>query len=114
MARTLVVRALDPDLNFARINRPCKRGISKGVRMNNWRVAVLTAAMMLATGASAAEPTQVEKVQAALDAWLAAQAPIEKVAGIAAYISFGDTGPALEAVAGKAGRDPDSQPVDQG
>jgi len=61
----------------------------------------------------AAEPTEVERVQAALDAWLAARAPIEKITGIAAYISFGAAGPAIEAFAGKVGRDPDAGPVDQ-
>ena len=69
--------------------------------------------VVFATAALAAEPTQVGRVQAALDAWLAARAPIEKVTGIAAYISFGATGPAIEAFAGKVGRDPDSGPVDQ-
>jgi D-alanyl-D-alanine carboxypeptidase len=59
------------------------------------------------------EPTQVERVQAALDAWLAARAPVEKVTGIAAYISFGNAGPAIEAFAGKTGRDADAGPVDQ-
>ena len=73
---------------------------------------------LLATGgfiraAFTAEPTQVDKVQAALDAWLAARAPIEKVTGIAAYISFGPAGPAIEACAGKVGREPDAGPVDQ-
>ena len=68
---------------------------------------------VFATAALAAEPTQVERVQAALDAWLAARAPIEKVTGIAAYISFGQSGPAIEAFAGKVGRDPDSRPVNQ-
>ncbi len=68
---------------------------------------------VLATAASAAEPSQAERVQAALDAWLAARAPIEKVTGIAAYISFGAAGPAIEAFAGKVGRDPDAGPVDQ-
>jgi D-alanyl-D-alanine carboxypeptidase len=68
---------------------------------------------VLATEALAAEPTQVERVQAALDAWLAARAPIEKVTSIAAYISFGDAGPAIEAFAGKVGREPDAKPVDQ-
>ncbi len=66
-----------------------------------------------ATAAFAAEPTQVERVQTALDAWLAARAPIEKVTGIAAYISFGTAGPAIEAFAGKVGREPDAGPVDQ-
>ena len=70
-------------------------------------------AAILATAAFAAEPTQVERVQAALDAWLAARAPVEKVTGIAAYISFGATGPAIEAFAGKVGRAPDAGPVDQ-
>ena len=68
---------------------------------------------VLATTVSAAEPTQVERVQAAIDAWLAARAPIEKVTGIAAYISFGAAGPAIEAFSGKVGRDLDAGPVDQ-
>ena len=34
-------------------------------------------------------------------------APAEKITGVAAYISFGDPGPAIEAFAGKTG--PDSQ-----
>lgn len=58
-------------------------------------------------------PTQAEKVQEALDGWLAARAPIEKVTGIATYISFGATGPAIEAFAGKVGRDSGAGPVDQ-
>jgi D-alanyl-D-alanine carboxypeptidase len=79
------------------------------------RIAGLAGAVMavLATTVSAAEPTEVERVQAALDAWLAARAPIEKVTGIAGYISFGDAGPAIEAFAGKVGRDPDAGPVGQ-
>ena len=83
--------------------------------MRNGLVAVLAGAVAIvhATAALAAEPTQVEKVQAALDAWLAARAPIEKVTDIAAYISFGDAGPAIEAFAGKVGREPDARPVDQ-
>ena len=62
--------------------------------MKNGIVTVLAGAVMavLATPASSAEPTQVERVQAALDAWLAARALIEKVTGIAAYISFGAAG----------------------
>jgi D-alanyl-D-alanine carboxypeptidase len=87
----------------------------KGGDMRSGLVAVLAGAGMavLATTALATEPTQVERVQAAIDAWLAARAPIEKVTGIAAYISFGAAGPAIEAFAGKVGRDPDSRPVDQ-
>ena len=70
-------------------------------------------AAVFATASLAAEPTQVQRVQAALDAWLAARAPIEKVTGVAAYISFGAAGPAIEAFAGKVGRDPEAGPVDQ-
>ena len=83
--------------------------------MRNALVAMLAGAGMtvVATAALAAEPTQVERLQAALDAWLAARAPIEKVTGIAAYISFGATGPAIEAFAGKVGRGADAGPVDQ-
>ena len=83
--------------------------------MKNGLVATLAGAIVIvfASAAFAAQPTQVEKVQAALDAWLAAQAQVEKVTGIAAYISFGAAGPAIEAFAGKVGRDPDSGPVDQ-
>lgn len=83
--------------------------------MRNGLVGLFAGACIVgfATAASAAEPTQVERVQAALDAWLAAQAPVEKVTGIAAYISFGDAGPAIEAFAGKTSRDADAKPVDQ-
>src|SRR5260370_39050624 len=83
--------------------------------MKDGIVTVLAGAVMalLATSVSAAEPTQVETVQAAIDAWFAARAPIEKVTGIAAYISFGAAGPAIEAFSGKVGRDPDAGPVDQ-
>ena len=83
--------------------------------MRNALLAMLAGAGMtvVATAALAAEPTQVGRVQAALDAWLAARAPIEKVTGIAAYISFGAVGPAIEAFAGRVGRGADAGPVDQ-
>jgi D-alanyl-D-alanine carboxypeptidase len=78
-------------------------------------VAVLTGVVMaaLANTVSAAEPTRVQNVQGALEAWFAARGPIEKVTGIAAYISFGAAGPAIEAFSGKVGRDPNAGPVDQ-
>src|SRR6476619_7795864 len=83
--------------------------------MRNGIVAVLAGAglAVFAATAFAAEPSEVGRVQATLDAWLAARAPIEKVTGIAAYISFGAAGPAIETFAGKLGRDPDARPVDQ-
>ena len=66
-------------------------------------------------GASSAlaAPTATEKVQAALEVWLRDRSPIEKVTGIAAYVSLGDPGPAIEAFAGKIGRAPDDPPVSQ-
>jgi D-alanyl-D-alanine carboxypeptidase len=76
-------------------------------------VTVVTGAIFFSVAAPATELTQVERVQAALDTWLAARAPIEKVTGIAAYISFGAAGPAIESYAGKVGRDPDAGSVDQ-
>src|ERR1700736_2776282 len=60
-----------------------------------------------------AEPRLPEKVQAALESWLAERAPVEKATGIAAYVSFGDPGPAIEAFAGKVGRAPNDAPVSQ-
>ena len=83
--------------------------------MKNGFASILVGAVVVifASSALAAQSTQVERVQAALDAWLAGRAPIEKVTGIAAYISFGAAGPAIEAFAGKVGRDPDLGPVDQ-
>ena len=76
-------------------------------------VTVLAGAIFFPVAAPATELTEVERVQKALDTWLAARAPIEKVTGIAAYVSFGAAGPAIEAFAGKVGRDPDAAPVDQ-
>jgi D-alanyl-D-alanine carboxypeptidase len=69
-------------------------------------------ASMIASGAGA-EPSRPEKVQAALERWLAERAPLEKVTGIAAYVSLGDPGPAIEAFAGTTGRSPSDGPVSQ-
>ncbi len=66
---------------------------------------LLGAALMAAPGARA-QGSQAERVQAALETWVANRAPAEKITGIAAYISFGDPGPAIEAFAGKTGREP--------
>ncbi|MBD2750204.1 beta-lactamase family protein [Microvirga sp. BT688] len=67
---------------------------------------------MVVFGAGA-EPSRPEKVQAALERWLAERAPLEKLTGIAAYISLGDPGPAIEAFAGTTGRSPSSGPISQ-
>src|SRR5277367_1493841 len=73
---------------------------------------VVAVAFVAAVGAKA-EPRLPEKVQAALESWLAEREPVEKATGIAAYVSFGDPGPAIEAFAGKVGRAPNDAPVSQ-
>ncbi len=71
-------------------------------------------AMVLTPAVEAgAEPRLPEKVQAVLESWLTERAPVEKATGIAAYVSFGDPGPAIEAFAGKVGRLPNDAPVSQ-
>ncbi len=68
--------------------------------------------LALFAGAATAEaPGQAGRVQAALEAWLAERGPVEGVTGIAAYVSFGADGPAIEAFAGSTGRDAGDPPV---
>jgi len=50
---------------------------------------VVAIALAAAVGARA-EPRLPEKVQTALESWLAERAPIEKATGIAAFVSLGD------------------------
>jgi D-alanyl-D-alanine carboxypeptidase len=69
---------------------------------------------LLAVPDARSETTQTAKVQAALETWLAARAAPERVTGVAAYVSFGDPGPAIEAFAGKVGADPGDPPVRRG
>lgn len=75
----------------------------------------VAAGLLIATAAGAAPPAggQAARVQAALEDWLAARAAPEGVTGIAAYVSFAEPGPAIEAFAGRTGRAPDDPPVDQ-
>jgi D-alanyl-D-alanine carboxypeptidase len=79
------------------------------------------AALMVAAGLTIfaasgahADSSRIVKIQAALDAWLADRSSPEKVTGVTAYISFGNTGPAIEAFAGKVGSGPQDAPVRQG
>ena len=78
-------------------------------------IVISTVIAMVFTSAVEArvEPPLPEKVQAALEGWLAERAPVEKATGIAAYVSFGDPGRAIEAFAGKVGRQPNDAPVSQ-
>jgi len=69
------------------------------------------AALVLAGGALAETAGEADRVQAALEKWLAERAPAEKVTGIVAYVSFAAPGPAIEAFAGRTGRAPDDPPV---
>ncbi len=61
---------------------------------------------LLASPSARAEASRTARVQAALENWLERRAAPEKVTGVAAYISLGDPGPAIEAFAGKTGADP--------
>jgi D-alanyl-D-alanine carboxypeptidase len=70
--------------------------------------------MLVAASAAQADSPRTAKIQAALQAWLTDRASAEKVTGIAAYISFGDPGPAIEAFAGKVGSGSQEPPVRQG
>jgi hypothetical protein len=47
----------------------------------------------------------------ALEKCVAERGPAEKITGVAAYVSFGDPGPAIEAFAGKVGSAPEDPPV---
>ena len=66
---------------------------------------------LLAAPEARSQTSQTARVQAALESWLAARAAPEKVTGVAAYVSFGDPGPAIEAFTGKVGADPKDPPV---
>jgi D-alanyl-D-alanine carboxypeptidase len=68
---------------------------------------------MLSAPCAWAEATQAVRIQSALESWLIARAAAEKVTGVAAYVSFGDPGPAIEAFAGKVGNAPQDAPVRQ-
>jgi D-alanyl-D-alanine carboxypeptidase len=69
--------------------------------------------VILAVPGARAETTRTARIQAALETWVAERAPLEKITGIATYISFGDPGPAIEAFAGKVGSLPRDSPVRQ-
>jgi D-alanyl-D-alanine carboxypeptidase len=73
----------------------------------------LALALGLAVPVTRAETSEAKQIQAALESWVAERASAEKITGVAAYVSFGDPGPAIEAFAGKTGRDPQDPPVRQ-
>lgn len=69
--------------------------------------------LVLAASGAQADPPRTTKIQSALQTWLADRASAEKVTGVAAYISFGSPGPAIEAFAGKVGSKPQDALVSQ-
>jgi hypothetical protein len=71
------------------------------VRVGNIAVWIVFSLALLAAPDAQAEPTLTEKIQTTLETWVAERAPVEKITGIPAYISFGDPGPAIEAFAEK-------------
>jgi D-alanyl-D-alanine carboxypeptidase len=73
----------------------------------------LALGLALAAPVARAETSEAEQIQAALESWVLERAPAEKITGVAAYISVGDPGPAIEAFAGKTGRDSQDPPVRQ-
>jgi D-alanyl-D-alanine carboxypeptidase len=83
------------------------------VRVGNIAVSIVFSFVLLAAPDAQAEPTRTEKIQTALETWVAERAPVEKITGIAAYISFGDPGPAIEAFAGRIGSASQDPPVRQ-
>jgi D-alanyl-D-alanine carboxypeptidase len=70
--------------------------------------------MIFAASAAQADSAGIAEIQAALNSWLAARSSAEMVTGVAAYISFGDNGPAIESFAGKVGNGSQDVPVRQG
>jgi len=74
--------------------------------------AFLAVALQVAASARA-QDARTARIQSALEKWVAERAPIEKITGVAAYISFGDPGPAIQAFAGKVGGAAQDPPVRQ-
>jgi D-alanyl-D-alanine carboxypeptidase len=70
--------------------------------------------MLAAATAAQADSPPTARIQAALEAWLTDRALVEKVTDIAAYINFGDPGPAIEAFAGKVGSGSQEPSIRQG
>jgi D-alanyl-D-alanine carboxypeptidase len=70
--------------------------------------------MIFAASVAQADSAGIAEIQVALDSWLAARSSAEMVTGVAAYISFGDNGPAIEAFAGKVGNGSQDVPVRRG
>jgi hypothetical protein len=76
--------------------------------------AFLVAILALITAVTVrAEAGLATRIQNALQTWVVERSSPEKITGVAAYLSFGDPGPAIEALAGKVGARSDDSPVRQ-
>jgi D-alanyl-D-alanine carboxypeptidase len=83
------------------------------VRGGNIALSIAFGMLFLSAPQAQAEATRAARIQTALETWVTERAATEKITGIAAYISFGDPGPAIEAFAGKVGAAPQDPPVRQ-
>jgi D-alanyl-D-alanine carboxypeptidase len=76
------------------------------VRGGNIALSIAFGMLFLSAPQAQAEATRAARIQTALETWITERAAAEKITGIAAYISFGAPGPAIEAFAGKVGAAP--------
>src|SRR5262249_52742146 len=115
--RRMTVAARSAAMRRGRGDVSClaSRGCSSGGRMTlrSKYFGFLALGLALAVPVARAQASEAEQIQAALESWVAERASAEKVTGVAAYVSFGDPGPAIEAFAGKTGRDPQDPPARQ-
>jgi D-alanyl-D-alanine carboxypeptidase len=83
------------------------------LQSRNVASSVLLGLALLAVPKAHAQEAPTAKIQAALEKWVAERAPAEKITGVAAYVSFGDPGPAIEAFAGNVGSAQEDRTVRQ-
>lgn len=83
------------------------------MRLAGWCGAAAAAILLGGAALAADADAQTARVQQVLDQWVAERAGPEGISGIAAYVSFATPGPAIEAFAGRTGRDATDPPVDQ-
>jgi D-alanyl-D-alanine carboxypeptidase len=90
-----------------------RKEVEMSVRSGSLALSIALGMAFLAASGARAKVPWTTRIQASLEAWVAERAPVEKITGVAAYISFGDPGPAIEAFAGEVGRAPQDAPVRQ-
>lgn len=75
--------------------------------------ALVICSVLMGLAAPLRAESEAERIQAALDDWVAKRAEPEGITGISAYVSFGAPGPGIEAFAGRTGRDPGDPLIDK-